>query len=91
MPDPHMNDPQDKDIHRRAGVDPYPVPAKPEQASHAANDEATSTPENYRERGQEREDGQYLDAVDRMKKTLKDGGDLEAWRDGRTQGAPDKT
>ncbi len=51
----------------------------------------TSTPDNSFERGLEHEDGEYLDAVDTMKKTLKEDGDLEDWRKGRTQGAPPKT
>ncbi len=89
-PNPHMNDPLDKDIHRKEGVDPYPVPEKAETGSRAGNDEATSTPDNSFERGEEHEDGAYLDAVDKMKKTLKDDGDLEDWRKGRTQGAPRK-
>jgi hypothetical protein len=88
--EPHMHDPGDKEIHRKEGVDPYPVPNEAEEATRAADDEKTSTPDNSFERGEEHEDGEYLDAVDKMKKTLKDEGDLEDWRKGRTQGAPPK-
>lgn len=83
--DLHMHDPADKDIHRKEGVDPYPVPKKAERADKPADDAQTSTPDNSYERGLEHEDGEYIDAVDKMKKTLKDDGDLDAWRKGQTQ------
>jgi hypothetical protein len=89
-PNPHMHDPADKEIHRKEGVDPYPVPRQAETAARPADDETTSTPDNSFERGEEHTDGDYLDAVDKMKKTLKEEGDLEDWRKGRTQGAPGK-
>ena len=88
--EPSMHDAADKDIHSKRGGDPYPAPNKAEAAEHSPSDEMTSTPDNSFERGLEHEDGEYLDAVDTMNKTLKDDGDLEDWRKGRTQGAPPK-
>ena len=86
----HMHDPDDKEIHRKEGVDPYPVPKDAKMADRPEDDEATSTPDNAFERGLEHEDGEYIDAVDKMKKTLKDDGSVDAWRKGQTQnqGAP---
>lgn len=89
-PNPKMNDPADKDIHSRKGVAPYPAPKNAEEAGRPQDDEETSTPDNSFERGGEHEDGEYVDAVDAMKKTLKDDGAVEDWRKGRTQGAPRK-
>lgn len=88
--EPEMRDVTDKELHRKEGVDPYPVPRKAEKAQQPKDDEATSTPENAHERGLEDEEGQYTDAVGKMQKTLRDEGDLEDWRKGRTQGAPAK-
>lgn len=86
----HMHDPDDKEIHRKEGVDPYPVPKDAKMADRPEDDEATSTPNNSFERRMEHEDGEYIGAVDKMKKTLKDEGDVDAWRKGQTQnqGAP---
>lgn len=86
--EPHMHDPADKEIHRKEGVDPYPVPAKSKVVGKPADDEATSTPDNNFERAREDEDGEHIDAVDRMRKTLSEEGATDAWKEGRTQGAP---
>lgn len=88
--EPDMHDPADRDIHSKKGVDPYPAPNKAEAANRSPPDEETSTPDNSFERGRDHGDGDYLDAVDKMKKTLKDEGDLEEWRKGRTQNTPPK-
>jgi len=84
---PHMHDPDDKDIHRKEGVDPYPVPAKSKVAGKPLDDETTSTPDNNFERARKDADGEHLDAVDSMRKTLTETGERDAWKDGRTQGA----
>lgn len=86
----HMHDPSDKEIHREEGVDPYPVPKDAKMADRPEDDEATSATDNSFERGLGQEDGEYIDAVDKMKKTLKEEGGVDAWRKGQTQnqGAP---
>lgn len=86
--EPKMVDPADKDIHSRKGVEPYPVPNKSKIVGNAADDEATSTPDNNNERARKDEDGEHLDAVDKMRKTLTEEGVKEAWKDGRTQNSP---
>lgn len=90
--DPEMHDAEDRDIHSITGTKPYPKPSKSKVVGKPVPDEATSTPDNNFERAQEQEDedGEHLDAVDKMRKTLKEDGDKEAWQDGKTQGAPRK-
>jgi hypothetical protein len=88
--EPDMHDATDKEIHRKEGVDPYPVPNKSKVVGKPQDDEATSTPDNNFERAATDEDGHHLDAVDKMTKTLTEEGAKEAWREGRTQGAPKK-
>lgn len=83
--EPKMHDPADKEIHSKEGVEPYPVPNKSKVVGTPVDDEATSTPENNFERAGEDEDGEHLDAVDKMRKTLIEDGDVEAWKKGRTQ------
>jgi hypothetical protein len=80
-----MHDVTDKEIHRKEGVDPYPVPRRAEKVRNPQDDEATSTPDNNFERAREDEDGEHLDAVDRMRKTLAEEGVKDAWKEGRTQ------
>jgi hypothetical protein len=81
---PTMNDPADKELHDPKGAPPYPVAERAEKASQSGDDEQTSTPDNSFERGLDK-DGNYRDAVDEMKKTLKDEGTRDAWKKGRTQ------
>ena len=81
---PTMNDPADKDLHDPKGSAPYPRTHRTQEASEAKDDEQTSTPDNSFERGLDK-DGNYRDAVDEMKKTLKDEGSLEAWKKCRTR------
>lgn len=72
---PTMKDPGDRELHRREGVDPYPVPRQAEQARRDAGDiDPTEAPD-----------------TDAMKRKLKRDGDLDDWKQGRTQGAPRKT
>jgi len=86
--EPDMHDPKDRELRSRKGVKPYPVPGKSKVVGTPAPDEATSTPDNNFERAGEDEDGEHLDAVDKMRKTLKEEGAKDAWKKGKTQGAP---
>jgi hypothetical protein len=88
--EPDMKDATDKELHRKEGVAPYPVPNKSKVVGKPIDDEATSTPENNFERARQDADGEHLDAVDKMRKTLTEEGAKEAWREGHTQGAPDR-
>jgi hypothetical protein len=89
--EPEMHDPQDRELHGEKGVKPYPAPNKTKVVGVPVPDESTSTPDNNFERADEDEDGDHLDAVDKMRKTLTEDGDKEAWKDGKTQGAPRKS
>jgi hypothetical protein len=89
--DLHMNDPSDKEIHRKEGVDPYPVPKDAEMAGRPQTDrDSTKSDTGLQRGGEEDENGEYVDSVDRMKKELNEEGGVEAWRKGETQntGAP---
>jgi hypothetical protein len=83
--EPDMHDPQDRELRTQEGVKPYPVPNKSNVVGNPVPDEATSTPDNNFERAGEDEDGEHIDAVDKMRKTLKEDGDTKAWKDGKTQ------
>ncbi len=83
-----MHDPKDRELHSQDGVKPYPLPSKSKVVGSPVPDEASSTPDDNFERAEKDEDGEHLDAVDKMRKTLKEDGDKEAWKDGKTQGAP---
>lgn len=85
---PHMHDQADKELHTEEGVAPYPVPSKTNVVGKPQDDEATSTPDNNHERAETDEDGEHLDAVDKMRKTLTEEGSKEAWKKGETQGSP---
>ena len=90
--EPHMHDPADKELHRKEGVDPYPVPeraAKAGQPDSDVEDPAEIDRRAPHDRGQAR-DGGYTTGVDAMKKKLKNEGETEEWKDGRTQNAPPK-
>jgi hypothetical protein len=84
MANPSMNDGADKDIYTSDSATASPVPKSAEVATNPADDEKTSTPGNSFERGLDK-DGNYRDAVDEMKKTLKDEGSYDAWKKGHTQ------
>jgi hypothetical protein len=83
--EPDMHDPQDRELRTQEGVKPYPVPNNSKVVGNPVPDEATSTPDNNFERAGEDEDGEHIDAVDKMRKTLKEDGDTKAWKDGKTQ------
>ncbi len=85
---PQMHDPEDKDIHTEEGVAPYPAPSKTKVVGTPQDDEATSTPDNNFERAGKDADGEHIDAVDKMRKTLTEEGSKEAWKKGETQGRP---
>ena len=90
--EPAMHDVTDKEIHRREGVDPYPVPNTSKLAGKAQGDlEDPSKVDRDapHDRGQAR-DGVYTTGVDSMKKKLKNEGEMGDWKKGRTQDAPDK-
>ena len=90
--EPHMHDPADKDMHRKEGDHPYPTPtraAKAEQPESDVDDPGESDRDAPHDRGQAR-DGGYTTGVDAMKKKLKAEGEMEDWKDGRTQNAPAK-
>lgn len=86
--EPDMRDPKDKELHRKQGVEPYPVPNKSKVVGKPQADDATPTGSDY-ESGEEK-DGEYLEGTDRMREKLKREGVTEEWKDGRTQGAPTK-
>lgn len=83
-----MHDPADKELHTNEGAAPYPAPSKTKVVGKPQGDEATSTPDNNFERARTDEDGDHLDAVDKMRKTLIEDGEADAWKRGRTQDAP---
>lgn len=85
---PDMDDPADKELHTKEGAAPYPAPSKTKVVGKPQDDEATSTPDNNFERAKRDEDGEHLDAVDKMHKTLVEDGDVDAWKKGKTQDAP---
>jgi hypothetical protein len=88
--EPSMRDPADKDIHRKEGIDPYPVPRKTEEASQPeadTADPARTDPDAPHDRGTAPSGG-YTTGVDAMKNKLKEEGEIEDWKEGRTQGAP---
>ena len=88
--EPAMHDPDDKDIHRKEGVDPYPVPKRAETARHDEGDledPAATTPDAPHDRGKAT-DGEYTTGVEAMKAKLKREGEIEEWRRAQTQGKP---
>lgn len=88
--DLHMHDPQDKEIHSKEGVDPYPVPREAEKVGRAEGDledPAKDDADAPHDRGKARA-GEYTTGTDAMKKKLKSEGEIEDWQAGRTQGAP---
>jgi len=89
---PNMKDPADKELHRRQGVDPHPVPNTSELAGNAQGDledPGTVDCDAPHDRGKAR-DGGYTTGVDAMKKKLKNEGEMDDWKKGRTQDAPPK-
>lgn len=89
--EPHMHDPDDKELHRPEGVEPYPVPNKAKVVGKPLpDDKTTSTDANNSERARKDAEGEHLDAVDKMRRTLSKDGDTRAWKEGRTQNAPGK-
>ncbi len=90
--EPAMHDAADKDIHSRQGVAPYPAPKKTETATEPESDTvdpATTTPDAPHDRGTAT-DGRYATGIDAMKQKLKVEGEMEDWKDGRTQGSPQR-
>ncbi len=90
--DLHMHDPQDKEIHSKEGVDPYPVPKEAKKVGRAEGDledPAKDDDDAPHDRGKAR-GGNYTTGTDAMKKKLKAEGEIEDWQAGRTQGAPRK-
>lgn len=90
--EPAMRDAADRELHRKEGVDPYPVPRRAEQATRDEGDLQDPAKADRRaphDRGTTA-DGDYASGVDAMKQKLKDEGVKGAWKDGRTQGAPRK-
>lgn len=85
-----MHDPKDRELHSEEGTKPYPKPNKSKVVGKPVSDEASSTPDNNFERAGKDEDGEHIDAADKMRKTLKEDGVKEDWKDGKTQGAPRK-
>jgi hypothetical protein len=89
--EPKMNDVTDKDVHRREGVDPYPVPKKAETATRGdgdTTDPAKTDPGAPHDRGTA-SDGGYTTGTDAMKNKLDEEGVRDAWKHGRTQEAPE--
>lgn len=72
--EPDMHDPTDKELHRKEGVEPYPVPNKAKVEGKPQSDEPAG--KDY-ERGRDK-DGQYEGGVDRMRNKLKNDGDKDA-------------
>lgn len=87
---PHMHDPSDKELHTKQGVDPYPVPKDAEKVGRAEGDledPAKDDADAPHDRGKARAGG-YTTGTDAMKNKLKAEGEMEDWKEGRTQGAP---
>lgn len=88
--EPNMRDVTDKEIHRKEGVDPYPVPKRTETVDRTkadTEDPALTEAADTHDRGKAL-DGDYMDATDARKQKLKDDGDYDAWKHGRTQETP---
>lgn len=88
--EPAMNDPADKEIHRKQGVEPYPAPAKTEVvgSQHGdVQDPAKVDSDAPHDRGTAK-DGGYTTGTDAMKEQLDDEGARDAWKHGRTQEKP---
>jgi hypothetical protein len=89
--EPNMRDVTDKEIHRKEGVDPYPVPKRAEHASQPEGDTvdpANVDPDAPHDRGTA-PGGGYTTGVDAMKNKLDEEGVRDAWKHGRTQEKPD--
>ena len=87
--EPDMRDKTDEEVHRKEGVDPYPIPKRTETVERTAADteDPALTDADTHDRGTA-VDGHYTDATDARKEALKDGGDYDAWKHGRTQETP---
>ena len=83
---PRMHDPADTELHSADGTAPYPTPNKTKVGGEPKDDTvdpAYTTPGAPHDRGKTDKDGVYKDALDRQTEKL--GGDVEAWKKGRTQ------
>lgn len=88
--EPTMHDVTDKEIHTPEGVDPYPVPKGTETVGRDEGDlqdPAQTTPDAPHDRGAN-DAGEYQSGDEAMRDKLQREGDVEAWKDGKTQGAP---
>jgi hypothetical protein len=87
--EPAMHDVTDKELHRKEGVDPYPVPKRAEQATRDEGDlqDPATTEDAPHDRGTAPAGG-YTTGVDAMKNELKREGEMEGWKRGKTQGKP---
>ena len=89
--EPNMHDVTDKDIHRKEGVDPYPVPKQAEKVGHDQGDledPAKTEGDAPHDRGTA-PGGGYTTGPDSMKNQLDEEGAREAWKRGLTQEEPD--
>ena len=85
--EPAMRDPADKEVHRKEGVDPYPVPKRTETVDRTkadTDDPADTTPDAPHDRGRA-PDGGYTTGVDAMKNQLDREDVRDDWKYGRTQ------
>jgi hypothetical protein len=87
--EPSMNDPADREIHRREGRDPYPEPKRGAKDARLPEDDlkdpGDADDDMPHDRGVMRGDehvGAREDMIDEI------GKDKEAWKKGRTQNAP---
>lgn len=87
---PDMHDPADRDIHSEDGVPPYPTPAKVTKEDRITDDTidpADTTDGAPSDRAHVNANGQFERALQSQQKKL--GDDVEDWKDGKTQDAPD--
>ena len=88
--EPSMNDPADREIHRREGRDPYPEPrrgAKDARQPENDLDDPAEEGKGPHDRGAMHGDehvGAREDMIDEV------GDDKKAWKKGRTQNLPPK-
>ena len=89
--EPGMRDPDDKDIHKPEGRDPYPDSPKGVrtvgQPSDDTVDPATRDPQAPHDRGSV-QDGEWRSGTEDAEAQLADEGEKKAWKKGLTQNAP---
>lgn len=88
--EPDMRDVTDKEVHRKEGVDPYPIPKRTETVERTeadTQDPALADRDAPHDRGTA-PGGGYTTGTDAMKNQLDREGVRDDWKHGRTQEKP---